>query len=376
MSNGNGHGRISNEVVDGAFQQFAEPYRPPPPRRSKLWPVFLLFFLTILTTLAVGSDFARSFARGQQPFTGYEHWYSLILIPMQHPDLLLLGIPYSLTLLTILLAHEMGHFVACKLYGIDASYPYFLPAPTLVGTFGAFIRIRSPITTRRALFDIGIAGPIAGFAIAAPAMALGVAASKIIPGTEEHAEIIFGNPLLMQMFVAIFHPHIDPSWVLLHPIGRAAWVGCLVTALNLLPAWQLDGGHVMYALTDRYHFRISIVVGLLLIAGGTLAPLWYVWGAVLLVLSWRYRHPQLMNRWEPLDASRKMWAIVAVAILILCFMPVPATDPPEPAPLHERLVGSTSAITAVPGISLAAQKSRQPDKACANAERCGDFNTN
>ncbi len=148
----------------------------------------------------------------------------------------------------------MGHFFACKIYGIDASYPYFLPAPTLVGTFGAFIRIRSPITTRRALFDIGIAGPIAGFAIAAPAMALGVAASKIIPGTEEHAEIIFGNPLLMQMFVAIFHPGADPLGLLLHPIGRAAWVGCLVTALNLLPAWQLDGGHIMYALTEPLSF--------------------------------------------------------------------------------------------------------------------------
>lgn len=376
MSNGNGHGRISSDVLDVAVQQQHNAYLPAPARRRAFWPVAALFLLTVLTTMAVGADFARSFARGEQPFTGYEHWYSPLLLPIEHPQSLLLGIPYSLTLMTILLAHELGHFFACKVYGIDASYPYFLPAPTLVGTFGAFIRIRSPITTRRALFDIGIAGPIAGFAIAAPAMALGVAASKIVPGTEVHAEIIFGNPLLMRAFLWLFHPDADPAWLLLHPIGRAAWVGCLVTAINLLPAWQLDGGHILYALTSRLHFRISAVVALCLIAAGTIAPLWYFWGAVLLVLSWRFRHPQLMNRWEPLDAARKLWAIGALAIFILCFMPVPATGPPEPPRGQERLVGSTSAITAVPGISLAAQKSRHPDKACANADRCGDFRTN
>jgi Zn-dependent protease len=375
MSTGNGHGRIPTDVLDVAFQPVAEPYRPPP-RRRPFWPVAILFLLTILTTLAVGSEFARSFARGGQPFAGDETLLSPMQSAFHHPELLLLGIPYSFTLLLILLAHELGHYFACKLYGIDASCPYFLPAPTLVGTFGAFIRIRSPITTRRALFDIGIAGPIAGFAIAAPAMALGVAASKIIPGTEDHAAIIFGNPPLMRMFISFFHPGVDPSWLLLHPVGRAAWMGFLVTALNLLPAWQLDGGHIMYALTSRFHFRISIVVALALIAAGTLAPLWYGWGAVLLVLSWRFRHPQLLNRWEPLDAPRKLWAVVALGIFLLCFTPQPATAPPEPAPLHERLVGSTSAITALPGISFAAQKSRHPLKACAKAERCGDFKTN
>jgi Zn-dependent protease len=375
MSNGNGHGRISSDVLDVPFQPLAEPFHPLP-RRPRIWPAVLLFLLTVLSTLTVGSDFARSFARGEQPFTGYEYWYSPILVPIQHPHLLLLGIPYSLTLLTILLAHEMGHFFACKIYGIDASYPYFLPAPTLVGTFGAFIRIRSPITTRRALFDIGLAGPVAGFVIAAPAMALGVAASKIIPGTEDNAGIIFGNPPLMKMFIALFHPGADPSWLLLHPVGRAAWVGFLVTALNLLPVWQLDGGHIMYALTSRFHFRISIVVALALIAAGTLDPLWYFWGTVMLVLSWRFRHPPLMNQWEPLDAARKLWAVVAVAIFLLCFTYAPATTPKEPATAQEKLTGSTSAITAVPGISLAAQKSRHPAKACASAERCRDFKTN
>jgi|SRR5580704_2025369 Zn-dependent protease len=375
MSNGNGHGSIPPGVLEVPFQPVAEPYRPPR-RRRPFWPVAFLFFCTVLTTLLVGSDFARSFARGDQPFTAYEHWYSPILLPVQHPSILLLGIPYSFTLLAILLAHEMGHFFACKIYGIDASYPYFLPAPTLVGTFGAFIRIRSPITTRRALFDIGIAGPIAGFVLTVPAMAWGVAASKIIPGTEDQAIIIFGVPRLMQMFNSLFHPGADPSWLLLHPVGRAAWVGCLVTALNLLPAWQLDGGHIMYALNSRYHFPISVAVALTLIAGGTIAPLWYFWGAVLLVLSWRYRHPPLLNRWEPLDSQRKLWAIAALAIFLLCFMPQPATSPKQPEPVHARLVGSTSAMIAVPGISLAAQKSRHPLKTCASAERCGDFKTN
>jgi Zn-dependent protease len=376
MSNGNGHGRIPTDAIEVPFQQVPNPYEPSPPRRPPFWPVAVLFFFTMLTTLAVGSEFAWSFNRGQQPFANDENLLSPILHAFHHPEVLLLGIPYSLTLLTILLAHELGHFFACKIYGIDASYPYFLPAPTLVGTFGAFIRIRSPITSRRALFDIGIAGPIAGFLIAAPAMALGVAASKVIPGTEDHAAIIFGNPPLMRWLISLFHPGADPSWVLLHPIGRAAWVGFLVTALNLLPAWQLDGGHIMYALTSRFHFRISIVVALALIAAGTIAPMWYFWGAVVLVLSWRFRHPQLLNRWEPLDASRKLWALVALAIFLLCFMPQPASEPPEPTPAHERLVGSTSAITAVEGISFAAQKSRHPLKACPNVERCGDFKTN
>ena len=248
---GNGHGRAPVEVLDAEFR--AVPELPGPARRRPLWPAVLLFALTLLSTLAVGSEFASSYARNREPFSDGGDPVSAMLIPFQHPQQLLLGIPFSLTLLTILFVHEMGHYVACRIYGIDVSYPYFIPAPTLFGTFGAFIRIRSPITTRRSLFDVGIAGPVAGFVIALPAMAYGVATSHVVPGVSNTAQIVFGHPPLMRLFIELFHPHVNPSWILLSPLGRAAWVGLFATALNLLPLWQLDGGHIVYSLTSRQH---------------------------------------------------------------------------------------------------------------------------
>ncbi len=222
----------------------------------------------MVSTLAVGAEFGLSYAQNREPFSGYQNPFALMLLPFQHPALLELGIPFSFTLLLILFAHEMGHYVACRIYGIDASYPYFIPAPTLFGTFGAFIRIRSAITTRRALFDVGLAGPVAGFVVALPALAYGVATSRIVPGAEEASAVVFGHPPLTRMLSALFHPNIDVTWLLLNPVGRAASIGLLVTALNLLPAWQLDGGHIMYSLTSARHGRISLIVSLGLIATG------------------------------------------------------------------------------------------------------------
>jgi membrane-associated protease RseP (regulator of RpoE activity) len=251
-----------------------------------------------------------------------------MLVPLEHPQLLVLGIPFSFTLLGILFVHEMGHYVACKIYGIDVSYPYFIPAPTLFGTFGAFIRIRSPITTRRALFDVGIAGPVAGFLIAAPAMAYAIATSRVVPGVQNTAQIVFGHTPLMQLFIEMFHPHVNPSWVLLSPVGRAAWVGFFATALNLLPLWQLDGGHIVYSLASRQHQRISILVALgLLVLGRYAWSGWYLWGGALLILSLRFGHPPVLDRWEELDASRKLWAVVALGIFVLCFTASPAMTP-------------------------------------------------
>ena len=137
-----------------------------PLRRRPLWPALILFLLTVLSTLAVGAEFGRAYAENRQPFSGGQDPVSLMVLTFKHPAVLAEGIPFSFTLLIILFAHEMGHYVACKIYGIDVSYPYFIPAPTLFGTFGAVIRIRSPITTRRALFDVGLAGPVAGFVFA------------------------------------------------------------------------------------------------------------------------------------------------------------------------------------------------------------------
>jgi len=321
--NGNGYNRFPVEVLDAQYAQGAE-FPPQPLKRRPLWPALILFLLTLISTLAVGVEFERAYAENRQPFSGGQDPWSLMLLPFEHPALLAMGIPFSFTLLTILFAHEMGHYVACKIYGIDVSYPYFIPAPTLFGTFGAVIRIRSPITTRKALFDVGLAGPVAGFVLALPAMAYGVATSKIIPGTEQGAAIVFGHPLLMRFFNALFHPHIDVTWLLLNPVGRAAWVGLFVTALNLLPAWQLDGGHIMFSLASKRHWRVSVAVSIGLLAIGHLSYLWYVWGALLLVLTFRFRHPPVVDEWRPLDRTRQAWAWIGLAIFVLCFTPWPA----------------------------------------------------
>ncbi|HUJ33506.1 MAG TPA: site-2 protease family protein [Candidatus Acidoferrum sp.] len=326
-ANGNGHGRLPLDVLEMRFPPRAEP---PPyhPRKRPLWPALIFFLLTVVSTLAVGSEFAISYAENREPFSGTADPFAMMLVPFKHPDLLVLGVPFSFTLLTILMAHELGHYFACKIYGIDASYPYFIPAPTLFGTFGAFIRIRSPITTRRALFDVGLAGPVVGFVLAAPAMAFAVATSKVAPNVEQNANILFGVPPLMRGLIALFHPGINPQWVLLNPIGRAAWVGLFATALNLLPAWQLDGGHIVYSLASGFHRRISLAVSLTLIAFGIYYWRgWILWGVLLAGLSLRFRHPPLYDPWERLDPTRRAWAVAALVIFVLCFTLWPATNP-------------------------------------------------
>jgi Zn-dependent protease len=380
MNEGNGHPHIP--VEDFQFPPFPQDplvteLLPRFGRQHRLWPAVLLFFLTLISTLAVGSEFARSYARNITPFSGDENLFFMMVEPLRHPSLLLLGIPFSFTVMGILLAHELGHYFACKFYRMDVTYPYFIPAPTLFGTFGAFILIRSPFRSRRALFDVGIAGPIAGFVIAVPAMASAIAASKIVPDAQAGASILFGNPLLMRLFMALFHPGVEPSSILLHPVGRAAWLGLLATALNLMPIWQLDGGHILYSLLSKQHRKISLVLSLALIVLGRVAwPAWYFWGGALLLLTLRFRHPPVMDRWEPLDAQRKLLALAALAIFALCYTLSPTWEPPEGPTIQARFVGSTSTMTAVSGISFEAQKSRQPESACASAERCGDFKTN
>jgi membrane-associated protease RseP (regulator of RpoE activity) len=325
MSEGNGHTRTPVEILDIPYAPPAD-FRPPRPPRDALWLPLILFLLTVVSTLAVGAEFGLSYAQNREPFSGYQNPFALMLLPFQHPALLLLGIPFSFTLLLILFTHEMGHYVACRIYGIDASYPYFIPAPTLFGTFGAFIRIRSAITTRRALFDVGLAGPVAGFAVALPALAYGVATSRIVPGAEESSAVVFGHPLLTRILSALFHPNLDVTWLLLNPVGRAASIGLLVTALNLLPAWQLDGGHIMYSLTSARHARVSLIVSLGLIGLGIVAwHGWATWGIILLILSLRFRHPPVYDQWQPLDPARRAWAVGALVIFLLCFTPWPVT---------------------------------------------------
>src|SRR5579864_9186743 len=235
-------------------------------QRRSLAIAILLFVLTLISTLAVGTQFASSYASGRTP--NINDLFSNFAALLAHPQLLLAGVPFAFTLIGILLAHELGHFFACRYYRISASYPYFIPAPTLIGTLGAFIRIRSPIYNRKALFDMALAGPVVGFLFAIPALAIAIVYSKVIPFSEAHASIVFGQPLIMRMLVALLRPGVTPGDLLLHPVGRAAWVGLFATALNLLPGGQLDGGHILYSVASKYHRRISIALSLLLLPIG------------------------------------------------------------------------------------------------------------
>ncbi len=213
--------------------------------RQRYWLHALLFLVTLLTTTVVGAGMAQSFAH-DRPFDfdaglgGYRHmWHD--------PSFLLDGLPFSLTLLSILMAHEFGHFLAARYYHVDATLPFFIPAPTLIGTMGAVIRIRSAILSKRILFDIGIAGPLGGFAVLIWPLAIGVSMSKIVPGIGTHGDLIFGTPAILRVFEIAQFRGVPTADIYLHPVARAAWVGLLATALNLLPIGQLDGGHILYA---------------------------------------------------------------------------------------------------------------------------------
>jgi len=287
-------------------------------RRRDFWVPAILFLLTVFSTLAVGTEFATAYSNNRAPFAD---GLGFLVDILHEPDLLLLGIPFSFTLLTILGAHELGHYFACRYYGIRATYPYFIPAPTIIGTMGAFIRIRSPIVNRKALFDVGIAGPAVGFLFALPALAIAIAFSKVVPAAEIQSPIVFGEPLLSRILSALLRPGVHPADIFLHPVGRAAWVGLFATALNLLPAGQLDGGHIVFALSSQYHRRISVAVALVLFPMSFLWPGWGLWSVLLFLFG--FRHPRLLDRWERIDNVRRAWALAALIVFLLCFTPTP-----------------------------------------------------
>jgi len=327
MSGGNGQGHIPIEVFEGpphprGLAREGLPVRRTADRRRSLVIAAALFGLTLLSTLAAGVQFAADYASNQA--TSLEDFFHAYALIFAEPRLLLAGLPFSFTLIGILLAHELGHYFACRYYSISASYPYFIPAPTLIGTLGAFIRIRSPIVNRKALFDVGIAGPVVGFLFAVPALALAIAYSKVVPAAQANAVVTFGDPLISRLLIAWLHPGVSPSDLLLHPVGRAAWVGLFATALNLLPAGQLDGGHILYSLASERHRRVSLAVALLLVPLGLRFWWgWLFWGMLLLLIG--FRHPPLVNRWEPIDRRRQVWAAIALLVFCLCFMPAPFT---------------------------------------------------
>jgi membrane-associated protease RseP (regulator of RpoE activity) len=240
------------------------------------------------------------------------------------------GWAYSATILAILGFHEMGHYVACRYYDVDASLPFFLPVPiTLTGTLGAFIRIREPIPYKRWLFDIGIAGPIAGFLVALPALFIGVAMSHVVPLRGGPDTIMLGDPLLMKFAAWIFFPSMtDAQTLVLHPVAFAAWFGLLATALNLFPIGQLDGGHISYAVLGRRSTYVTVaMIGVAIVLSYRSAS-WIVWTIVVTAMLFAFgvRHPPVIDEDAPLDRTRQALAIVAAIIFALCFTPAPIQE--------------------------------------------------
>lgn len=302
---------------------------PPRPSRKSLVLAVVLFLLTLCTCLVAGTQFAFAYAHNEAAsISAFLRGFTLFY---KNPAGLLAGLPFAATLLGILLAHELGHFFACRHHHLYASYPLFIPFPNLAGTFGAFIMIRSPMRTNRSLFDVGASGPIVGFLFAIPALFYGVLHARFVPGlaNPDHAELIYGTPLLLRFLEAVFHPGIPPDSLLLPPVGRAAWVALLVTALNLIPVAQLDGGHILRSLSVRAHRACSFLLPIGLIALGFIGVwgAWYVWGVLLLLMNF-LRVPPVYDP-APLDSTRRLWAFLALIIFVLCFMPSPISFPPS-----------------------------------------------
>lgn len=319
----------ASEGRDLAFPNAAEPwdYDDPPRTRDRYWLHALLLLLTLVSTTVVGAALAENFAH-RLPFTLDE--FSGYVRAWRQPKYLLQGLPFSLTLLCILLAHEMGHYLTALVYGVDVSLPYFLPAPTLIGTMGAFIRIRSAINSMRALFDIGIGGPLAGFVVLMGPLVAGIALSKHVPGIVARGDLILGTPLLMRLLEGLMFPGVPPGDILLHPLARAAWAGLLATALNLLPIGQLDGGHILYAFAGEKTRVLSrfFVAALAALGGYQLVTThyasgytWLLWAVLLLIFG--MRHPRIYDS-RPLGRLRSWLGVAALGIFILSFTVNPA----------------------------------------------------
>ena len=269
---------------------------------------WILFLLTIFTTL-----FAGAIMEGAQIYS--------------NPLEIFKGIPFSFTLLFILGTHEFGHYYYAQKHKVDATLPYFIPAPPflfLIGTFGAFIKIKSPIYRKDALLQIGAAGPIAGFIIAVPALVIGLLLSEVIEKKDIQGAIILGDSILMKVLTFITHPGLLESQdIMLHPIAFAGWIGLLVTMLNLLPIGQLDGGHIAYAMLGEKHDIIGKLAFLLLIPLSFFSINWLIWGILLLLLMRSVKHPPIQDIHVPLSYKDKRIGYACLIIFILCFIPAP-----------------------------------------------------
>jgi membrane-associated protease RseP (regulator of RpoE activity) len=263
----------------------------------------ILFLITFSTTLLAGA-----LQRGVNPLESpYEIWR---------------GLPFAVTLLMILGAHEFGHYFMSRKHYVDVTLPYFIPAPSFIGTFGAFIKMKSPIMERKILMDIGVAGPLAGFLLALPTLVVGLLLSETTTHTGT-SSIKLGSSLIFSFFSwIVFGSMPDQIDLVLHPVAFSAWIGLLVTCFNLIPVGQLDGGHIAYAMFgDRQRIISRIVVVLIVILGIFFWSGWLIWAAILVLMG--MDHPPVYYDSIPLDKGRRAIGCLALVIFILCFTPVP-----------------------------------------------------
>jgi membrane-associated protease RseP (regulator of RpoE activity) len=303
-----------------------EPTRPFPweqgipvikPKKQRVIINVLLFLATVCTTVVAGAMLEG-------------------VNPLVHPEELTRGFPFSFALIFILLSHEFGHYISSRIHRIDATLPYFIPAPTFIGTFGAFIKMRSPVLDRKALLDVGAAGPITGFIVALPFLIIGLMLSEVKTiATVPEGGLFIGSSLLLSFLTRIIFGNLpDTQQIFLHPVAFAGWIGLLVTSLNLLPVGQLDGGHIAYAVFGEKQEKISRFTFVALIALGTYKWIgqlfnlqipgwegWIIWALLLQFMG--LKHPRPINHWIELDHKRKVIGWIALAIFVITFTPVP-----------------------------------------------------
>ncbi len=313
-----------------------------PPNRERWWLHGLLFAMTFCTvwmggTLLAGSSLPFAFPFGIDYAQSPSHLSELI------SELLVVrpGLDFAMALMAILLAHELGHYILARRYALNASPPYFIPAPPIVnfiGTFGAFIRVRSPIADRRQLLDVGAAGPWAGFVVAVIALIVGLLRSQVVGDAGPTSQFVFLGPYQLflgdsPIMLLLRRELVGEGTVLLHPLAFAGWLGVLVTMLNLLPLGQLDGGHVLYAVIGRRQTAVSSLVWVGVVGLGVLAAressfalalFWWLWAFVVLVLGrGRLAHPQVLDQHRPLPVSRRLYGWATLLLFLVTFSPVP-----------------------------------------------------
>ncbi len=264
----------------------------------------LLFVLTIGTTLVAGTRYAG------------------VKLPKDIIRNLHLGISFSFTLLSILLFHEFAHYFTAKFHKASSTLPYFIPAPTFLGTMGAIIRMKSPLPHKTALFDVGIAGPLASFTLSIVATALGLSTSPVVDTIPEEGGYLGSSIIFSVIFRVVKGPIAQGHYVDLNAVAFGGWIGFFITAMNLLPVGQLDGGHIAYSLFGKWHALVARIAVLVLLGFGLFWPGWLIWAALIIILV-GLRHPPPVDDITPINKKRKLLGIFALFILIISFVPVP-----------------------------------------------------